>query len=532
MQRLEIRNLAIIDALELKLGPGLNVFSGETGAGKSIIVDAIWLLTGGRADTELVRQGAESLLVTGFWPDHILSRRITGQGRSVVRVDAEVVTVRELGEVAGELVTVHWQHAAQALLNPAHHRELLDRAMNEKGKNILHRYSSTFQKHKEISERLEELRSLERERARRLDTLRFELREIESANIATNEEINLRTERERLLNAETITENANAASMALTDGDVNALALVQDALKALSNAGRYDAGATQLAQELREVQAGLKAIGDEVQNLAERTASDPARLDVLEGRLALLERLKTKYGATLPEVLSYSQNLRGQLKSLESEENDIQTLERQLKPLETELNDAAQKLSEARNQTANRIGPKIEALVQRLGIPKARLEFALETCEATTWGRETVELRFSANSGEALGTLNKIASGGELSRVMLAICSLTGATTPTVIFDEIDAGVGGQAATAVGEELARLARDHQVLVVTHLAQIAARANQHHRVYKEENKGRTRVATEELHGDARIAELARMLSGSTSEAALAHARELLKSNGAD
>jgi DNA repair protein RecN (Recombination protein N) len=271
----------------------------------------------------------------------------------------------------------------------------------------------------------------------------------------------------------------------------------------------------------------VQAVAGEARDMLDRLEAEPGELDRIEGRLALLERLKAKYGATLAEVLEYANELRLEAGTLERAESDATELEAQIAPLRNKLSKLAKTLSDARADAAKRLAPQLEKIVRSLGMPKAQLEFALEPLpEPGTFGAEEVEIRFSANAGEGLGSLSKIASGGELSRVMLALSTVLGSSTPSVIFDEVDAGIGGQAAIAVASELERLADKHQVLVVTHLAQIAARADHHFKVSKHEIEGRTRVTVEQLSGEPRVHELARMLSGSDSKAAIEHARELL------
>jgi DNA repair protein RecN (Recombination protein N) len=524
VQRLEVHNLALIDSLELELNSGFNVFTGETGAGKSIIVDAIWLLTGARADTELIRSGAESLVVTGFWQNVMLSRRIQANGRSVARLDGEVVSNRELSESAAKLVTVHWQHAAQALLDPKYHRDFLDAALPDK--SLFEDYRQGFVAYTDAKAKLERLVQSERERTRRMDLLEYQLREIEEAAPSPSEEEPLRLERERLLNAERIAKDAGHALEALDEAEQNATSLMGDALKFLGNAGRFDARAAQLGSELREALSSVQAIVGEVRDLTERAAADPEALDDTETRLALLEKLKNKYGATLEDVLEYAQKLRLEMAELSQAATDAQDLQNQLVELEQRLQTQAQALSLARKTAAEQVAPELVKVIQNLGMPNARLEFVLLPCEPNQFGAEHIEIRFSANRGEELGDLSKIASGGELSRVMLALSTVLGANTPTVIFDEVDAGIGGQAALAVAQELQQLSKSHQVLVVTHLAQIAAKADHHYKVEKLEQHGRTVTRVRLLDMESRVLELARMLSGTDSNTAIAHARELL------
>jgi DNA repair protein RecN (Recombination protein N) len=360
VRRLEIQNLAIIDRLELRLGDGFNVFTGETGAGKSIIVDAIWLLTGARADAELVRSGEESLLVTGFWDDLTLSRRVSQSGRSAPRIDGEVVSNRELAQAASGLVTVHWQHAAQALLEPKYHREFLDAGLNKSGKATLEAYREAYLAFNEAQVRLEALRESERERARRTDLLSYQVREIEDAKLQEDEEDALKARRDQLANAERIAQDASLAVDALEDAEVNAVTLISDALKALTSAGRFDAAAAQLGAELREALSSLQAVAGEARDLVERAAADPESLDDVESRLALLDKLKAKYGSSLAEVLTYADELRAELGTLQRAENDASELEAQLQPLRAKLEKLGRELNKARGDTATKVAPQLQ----------------------------------------------------------------------------------------------------------------------------------------------------------------------------
>ncbi|HEX2864786.1 MAG TPA: DNA repair protein RecN [Deinococcales bacterium] len=532
MDRLEVSNLAIIDRLDLRLDGGLSVFTGETGAGKSIIVDAISLLLGSRGGTDLVRNGEDSLLVTAWLDGRSLSRRVTTTGRSTARLDGEVVTVRELAEVAGEALTVHGQHAAQVLLNPERHRDYLDATIDPDGQAARAECERAYRALTQAQAQLDELNRSERERARRLDLILYQLNEIRSASLKPEEEEALLGERERLANAVSIGEGAATALDALSDGDHPAETAIGAAIKALASAGRHDADAAQLAADLREALGAVQAVTGEARGLLERSAPDPQELDRVEERLSLISRLKQKYGATVEEVLQFEREMGAEAETLERAESDIATLAARIAPLTEDLRGAAARLSASRETAAALLAPRLEEVVRDLGMPKARLAFDLRPLPSPgPRGQEDVEIVFSANPGEDLASLAKIASGGELSRVMLALSTVLGAETPTVVFDEVDAGIGGQAAVSVGDRLARLARGRQVLVVTHLAQIAARAGTHYRVSKHEQGGRTQVRVERLTGEARVQELARMLSGSITPAALDHARELLTSAAA-
>ncbi|MBB6098052.1 DNA repair protein RecN (Recombination protein N) [Deinobacterium chartae] len=524
LTRLEVEHLAIIDRLELDLHPGFSVFTGETGAGKSILVDALSLLLGGRASADMVRSGEDSLLVTGWWDEESASRRVTAQGRGNARIDGEVVSLRELGARVGERLTIHGQHAAQALLNPRQHREYLDGTLG--GEPAA--YRATFERWRAARERLRHLQESERDRARQLDLLEYQWQEIEAVRPRPGEDAPLQEELRRLSNLEAIASGATSALELLSEADVSAESLIGEAIRALSGSARFDRASSELLGELKELQSSLQAIAGELRGISEESAPDPQALAETEARLSQLARLQSKYGPGLEDVLAYQRALTEQLEQLRRDEADLQGLEDELRALTGELQQAGEALSRARTQAAGPLAERLVAVVRQLGMPQARLEFTLRALpEPGPYGLEEVEISFSANPGEPLGALSSIASGGELSRVMLALSTVLGAETDTVIFDEVDAGIGGAAALAVAEQLAGLSASRQVMVVTHLAQIAARADHHYLVEKRVTEaGRTETAVRLLQGEERLLELARLLSGSASAAALEHARELL------
>ncbi|GBF06551.1 DNA repair protein RecN [Deinococcus aerius] len=528
LSRLEVRNLATIRDLTLEFGPGFSAFTGETGAGKSIIVDALGLLLGSRANTDLIRTGEDSLLVTGFWgePDgeeSSASRRVTTQGRGTARLDGEVVSVRELGEWAAGRLTIHWQHSAVSLLTPANQRSLLDRQVGAE----LAAYTAAYRAWMDARARLDTLRANERERARQLDLLSFQVREIASVAPQPGEEEPLTAELTRLSNLETIAMGAAGALELLSDGETSAAGLIADAVKALNAGAKYDETSAQLQRDLREALDSVQAVVGELRDVAEDSAPDAEELARVEARLSALGKLRTKYGPTLEDVLAFQAGAEEELAALTRDEQDAGTLEAEVGRLEREARRAGEVLDEARTRKAGPLAGALVAVVRELGMPHARLEFRLSPLpNPGPSGLSDVALHFTANPGEALGPLADVASGGELSRVMLAISTVLGADTPAVVFDEVDAGIGGAAALAVAEQLGRLARERQVLVVTHLAQIAARADHHYKVEKGIEDGRTVSRVRLLSPQERLEEIARMLSGHASEAALGHARELL------
>uniref|UniRef100_A0A7C5VG08 DNA repair protein RecN n=1 Tax=Thermus caliditerrae TaxID=1330700 RepID=A0A7C5VG08_9DEIN len=515
--RLEVQNLAVIRQAALELGPGLNVLTGETGAGKSLLVDALALLLGAKAEGLLGPFG-DSLLVTAFFAgeeERVLSRRVGA--RSTPRVDGEVVSLKELQEEAERWLSLHAQHAALALLSPKRQRELLDALLPP---SLLEGYREAYAHHQAL---LQEKRALEealRSRSEREDLLRFQLREILEARPRPGEDQELAEEAEKLRHLEALRERAGKAYTALAEGGT--LDLLQGAIRELRAGGRFDRTLFALAEDLESALEGARAVARELEDYLEGLEGDPERLAALEARLALLERLKRKYGPSLEEVLAHAARAEEELAALQGGEERLEELERALRAARETLLERGEALSQARSQAAEALERGMEAELSALGFPQARFLVDLNPLpEPSPQGLEEVAFRFSANAHLPPAPL-AAASGGELSRIALALALRTGAEAPTVVFDEMDTGVGGETAWQVAERLARLAETRQVLVVTHLPQIAARAHRHLRVRKEGQEVRVEV----LEGEERVRELARLLSGQYTEAALAHARLLL------
>ena len=526
--RLEVRNLATIAQLSLDLGGGFCAFTGETGAGKSIIVDALGLLLGSRASSDLIRSGEGDLLVTGFWEgEQSASRRLQAQGRGNARLDGEVVSLRELQEWSQGRLTIHWQHSAVSLLSAANQRGLLDRRLDTRP------YAAAYGRWRAASARLDELRASMRERARQIDLLTFQVQEIREVAPQSGEEEPLATDLARLSNLDTVAQSAAAGLELLSDGEMNGLGMIAEALRALNAGAKYDPLTAQLQDELRAAQEGIRAVVGELRERAENSAPDPEELARVETRLAALGKLRAKYGPTLEDVVAFGDTAAAELETLEQDERDAGTLEDEVGALLAEVRREGGHLDAARQKAAGPLAEELLAVIRELGMPHARMAFTLSPLEQpAAHGLSDVTLLFGANPGEALGPLADVASGGELSRVMLAISTVLGADTPSVVFDEVDAGIGGSAALAVAAQLARLARSRQGLVVTHLAQIAARADHHYKVEKTVEGGRTVSRVRLLDEDERLEEIARMLGGHTSEAALRHARELRETTGTD
>ncbi len=515
LRRLEVQNLAVIREAALDLAPGLNVLTGETGAGKSLLVDALALLLGERLEGPL-----QNTLITAFFQkdgvERILSRRIGA--RSTPRIDGEVVTLRELAEEAERWVALHAQHAALALLSAKRQQRLLDALLDP---GLLLAYKEAYARREDLLKEKADLLERAKAREERLDFLRFQLKELEEARIRPEEDEALFEAAARLRHAGSLREKGERARAQLE----KALSALGLAARELEGASRLDGGLRPLAEEAEEAEARTRALLDEVEAYLEALELDPRELERVEARLALLERLKRKYGPTLAEVLAHRKRLEEEMQALEASEERLWELEEALKGAEKALFQAGEALKEAREKAARWLSQRATEEIRTLGMPEARFQVALSPLpEPGPEGLERVQFLFSANPVLPPAPL-EAASGGELSRVMLALALLTqGGEAPTAVFDEIDVGIGGEAAWRVAERLLELSQTRQVLVVTHLPQIAARAQAHFRVTKDPGLG---VRVERVEGEERVKELARMLSGSYTEAALRHARSLLQ-----
>lgn len=530
LRTLELRDFAIVDDLAIELGPGLNVLTGETGAGKSIVIDALELLAGGRADAAMIRTGADTALVQGEFTDPDLasaSRRLSVSGRHAARLAGELVSVAELAERCGERIAVFAQHGALELQSPSAQRAQLDRLLPGAARDALDRFMRAYQRHAAVVHELATVAQAQRERVRRLETLAYQIADIDREKPVVGEDEKLEAELDTLRHAERIVTGAAGAFAALSDSEPNAVGLASDALRQLRAAARHSPTLDLLANDLDGAVSALGAVASEVESFLGSFEADPGRLDAVQRRLATLDGLRRKYGPDLAAVLQFHDQAVAERDSLEQLDAQAERLEAESTELDNELEKLAESLSAARSAAAARLTEGITPLLVRLGMPDAVFSVAVARGQKRgQHGYDSVEFRFSANHGEEPSSLAHIASGGELSRVMLALHLVTGATQGTLAFDEIDSGIGGRAAHDVGALLWALARDRQVLVVTHLAQVAAFADDHYVVTKEPVAGRTVTSVRRLSEAARPAELARMLSGSVTRASMEHATELL------
>ena len=571
IEEIRISSLGVIDSSTLELGPGLTVITGETGAGKTMIVTALGLLLGGRADSGAVRTGAqrarvEGVVVTEQLPEFaaavdeaggaveddrvVLARTVAAEGRSRAYVGGASVPVTTLAGLAEPLVAVHGQSDQHRLLQARAQRDALDRFGGEPLAELARSYRAVYDELTAVETELAEVTASARERAREADLLRFGCEEIEAVGPQPGEDEALVAEESRLGYADTLRTAAEQAREALssdTVGAPDALSVTASARAALDGVREHDPEAGELADRLAEVTYLLSDVAADVASYAARIDTDPARLATVSERRAALTR---KYGDTVDEVLAWAEQASRRLLELDGTDDRIEELRTRRGELRAELATAARALSQARSEAAGRLATEVTGELGRLAMPHARVSIEVRQTEvapeAPDGGREPLEvegrhLRFgrsgidevefllAANTGSEPRPLHKGASGGELSRVMLALeVSLAGTSpVPTFVFDEVDAGVGGAAAVEIGRRLAQLARSAQVLVVTHLPQVAAYADHHVVVAKSSDGSITTSGLTRLDEAGRERELSRMLAGlADSDTALAHARELL------
>ncbi len=558
---LELRaeNYAVIDHAIATFGPGLNLLTGETGAGKSILVDALALLMGQKASSDIVRHGSEKAVVAcvfeatpgaeaileenGLDPqgaEVILRREVLATGKGRVFVNNQPATVGVLRALAPELALVHAQSETGGDFDEAQQRGLLDRyagLSTEAG-------AGAYRHWRGVQARLRELEQEEQDRLRAMDLWSFQHREISSVAPVPDEDAALETERRVLANSEKLLAAAMSAHELLYEGSASAEAALGLALKQVEELARYDARFAEQVSQLQEARAAVGDVSATARDYAETIQASPDRLEEIEDRLAALDRLKRKYGATLAEVIAYGEQVAGKIAEIENRDEIVKALRVELLAAEAAYRTAAGALSSARREAAAKLGKRAEQQINDLAM-RARFEVSvLAREEQAGWqahGWDTVACRIATNAGEPMKPLDETASGGEMSRVLLAlkVSVEEGAQargrrkTPvprTLIFDEIDIGIGGRAAEAVGQKLKALSRTQQVLCVTHLPQIAAFADQHFLIEKREKQARTATSVRLLAVGDRTEELARMISGATvTETSRKHAEQMLEAS---
>lgn len=546
-----VENYAVIEAVRVRFHPGLNVLTGETGSGKSMVVDAMALLFGGRASADMVRTGAARARISGIFEapetaaartlldeagietedgELILEREILSSGKSRAFAGSRPVTAALLRDLAPHLGDIHGQHDQQLLFSGDAQREMLDAF----GRIDTEPVAALFRDWRKAAAALEDLEQAEQERLRLADLWNFQNGEIESAALKPGEDADLENERRVLKNVAKLQESADAAYSALYDSASSAYAQLKLAAKKLEELARIDEGAAPMVDALKPALIAVDEASYTLRDYVGNLEADPARLDEVESRLATIDKLKRKYGANVDEILAFLAQVKTQLGAAEDASERRARLEKERDRLGADYKTAAGKLTEARTQAAAELARRVETELGSLAMAKTKFRAGVEAAAWSASGADAVQFLIAPNVGEELKPLDKIASGGELSRVALALktcitgSSKKGALARTLVFDEVDAGIGGGAAEAVGRRLKKLAAANQVLCVTHLPQIAGFADHHFRVEKHEERGRTVSGIQELEGAARAKEIGRMISGEkVTPEALKHAEQLLK-----
>lgn len=574
LQELYISNLALIDRAQVVLGEGLNVLTGETGAGKTVVVGAVNLLLGGRADASLIRRGSSRAEVQGVFvlsdsfradekiedflddgEDQLIIRRtISSDGKNKCYVNDRAVTVAALAALGRRLIDLHGQHEHQSLFKVASHVDFLDKYGGKELLGLRSDFRAKSENLRSLKEELDHLRSAEREMLGKKDLLQFQINEIDSAALAPDEDAELMHERDLLRNAEKLFGAVASASGALSDGAISgttfagageitpATDLVAQASAELRHVSSIDGELDDLAERLDSLLIEIGEVASQLKGYGAKLDFPPGRLQEVEDRLAQISLLKRKYGSTIAEILDYRDKASAELALCDTSEDRAQQLQAELASVEKELTVLAIAQSKARREYAARFSAEVRQELSDLNMPNAQFEVSFirepdengllienQRTKVFPTGMDKIEFLVSANKGEPPKPLAKIASGGEISRVMLALKIVLADEDeiPTLIFDEVDVGIGGKTAMSVGQKMAVLARKHQVIAVTHLPQIASYADRHFTVVKSELDSRTITEIEELLDKDRIDEMARLLSGNiASDVSLKHAEELL------
>ena len=561
---LRVENYAVIDNVAVEFAPGLNLLTGETGAGKSILIDALALLLGDKASAEAVRHGTEKATVSAVFEAEskaldevmeangidsgeaqlILRREISAGGKGRVFVNNQPATVTVLRLLAPHLAVIHAQNEAVLAFDAASRLALLDSFAG----SDLAPIADAFAAWNGVRNRIAELERDEQDRLRLLDLWNFQRKEIAGASLKPEEDVKLEAEKQVLANSERILSSAMGAYDALYEGNVSASALIRSAAKQLEELLRFDEKFRESLAQLDSARITVEDIGQSLRDYAEDVEASPERLAEVEDRLAALDRLKRKYGPTLQDVIALGEEIERKLNEMENKDEVLRKLRTELSRAAARYLAAARNLSRHRYEAARKLEKQVESEINELAM-KARFKVEVSGAdEERNWtsnGFDAVQYLISANPGEPLGPVEEIASGGELSRVMLALKTTIdaavskrvrqngakgGAGQRTLVFDEIDSGIGGRAAEAVGKKLKQLAATKQVLCVTHLPQIASFADQHYLIEKKETGGRTKTSVRQLDTEERTRELARMISGAKlTDTSLAHAEQMLKTN---
>ncbi|RIJ63972.1 DNA repair protein RecN [Rummeliibacillus sp. POC4] len=554
LKELSIKNFAIIEELTVEFLNGLTVLTGETGAGKSIIIDAVQLLAGGRGSQEFIRHGAKKAELEGLftlsYENHpayekcedagieieegtlILRRDIYDSGKSICRVNGKLVPLSVLRDISSTLIDIHGQHESQELMDDKQHIHLLDQFAGEEIIPIKEQYEKQYEAYKTLKKELAAISVNEQQVAQKIDLFQFQIKEIDACKFQPNEEENLTEERRRLMNFNKIFECSNTAHEAIL-GESKGLDWIGQAMTQLEDVVLVDESFKEYSDAVSNAFYNLQEAAFGIKNILDDLEFDPERLNEVEHRLALIQSMKRKYGSTLKEILVYRAKIGEELESLLNRDENIQKNEQQLIELRSELLKTASKLTAIRKKVGERLSNAIMQQLCELYMEKAKFSVHFELLSEEQFdhnGIDKIVFYIATNVGEPPKPLTKIASGGELSRVMLALKTIFSTTNgiTSIIFDEVDTGVSGRVAQAIAEKIAAISIHSQVLCISHLPQVAAMADHHYHIQKQEDTNRTFTSLTEIFGDERIDEISRIMSGTeVTELTFKHAKELIE-----
>ena len=533
---LHIKNIGIIDDLSIELNKGFNVLTGETGAGKTLIIDSLEIISGGRFSKDMIRKGESYSFVelcmynpkSTYAVDGniIVSREVYDNGRNLCKINGRLVTVNELKNFMSDFIEIHGQNENQKLLDNKTHLRYLDDFIGEELNGLLKRYKEKYGRYNEIKRELKQNYGDDKEKQRKLDLLKYQLNEIEVAKLKPNEEIELEEKRKIFLNSEKISENLNKANILIGNNSIDSLS---EAIRALEKIETIDEKYEKVASNLKNIYYELQEISRDISNYNDDTYFNQDEQEKIEERLDLIFSLKRKYGNNIEEILTYKDEIEKEIEYIENLEENNNKLKNELSLIEKDLNKISKDMNQVRNNYAEKLSDNINKELKDLEMKNAKINVKVEYSEIefNENGKDKVEFYILTNLGEEEKELSKIASGGEMSRIMLAIKKVLSESdnTPILIFDEIDTGISGKAASSVADKLKTISNNHQVLCISHLPTIAALADYNYYISKQVENKRTKTTVKLLDEDEVIEEIARISSGEVNEATIKYALEL-------
>lgn len=533
---LHIKNIGIIDDLSIDLNEGLNVLTGETGAGKTLIIDSLGIISGGRFSKEMIRKGETNSFVEicMYEPENensidgniIVSREINSNGKNMCKINGRMVTVNELKNFMSKFIEIHGQNDNQSLLDNKFHLKYLDGFIGDKIIDIKKQYKEKYEKYLEIKQELKNNYGDEKERERKLDLLRYQFNEIEEANLKVKEEDNLEEKRKLMINSEKISKNLNEADIAIGENSIDS---INTAIRALEKIENIDKKYEDISSNLKNIYYELQEISRDISEHKEDVYFDEEERNEVEERLDLIYNLKRKYGNDVQEILNYKDEIEAEINHIENLDEYNNKLKKELKQLKEEMTKLAEKMHELRNEYGKVLSININKVLEDLEMKNANINIHVDYNEEDFFenGKDIVEFYITTNLGEDEKQLAKIASGGEMSRIMLAIKKVLADTDkmPVLIFDEIDTGISGKAAGAVAEKLNGISKNHQVLCISHLPSIAAIADYNYFISKKVVENRTNTNIRLLNEKETLEEIARISSGEINEATIQYAMQL-------